>query len=58
MEMGGERKESINEIEKRVIAGVQRCGGARWGWEPWKLFGRGESERLKSHGTLKEGFSN
>ena len=40
--MGRERKESRNEIENRVIARVQRCRGARWGWEPWKLFGRGE----------------
>ena len=52
--MGGERNMSRNEREKRVIAGVT---GGKMGVEPRKLFGRGESERLKSHGTLKEGFS-
>ena len=48
--MGGERNMSRNEREKRVIAGVT---GGKMGVEPRKLFGRGESERLKSHGTLK-----
>ena len=46
--MGGERNMSRNEREKRVIAGVPGVPGGKVGVEPRKLFGRGESERLKS----------